>query len=56
MAPAWYPVVIANELYETACAYFEEHKEELKLRDGIRSKTSFINYCIREYLKKLGAI
>ena len=56
MVEGWRPVVIADELYEKVVEYYEEHKEELKLRDGIRSLTAFINYCIREYLKEKSII
>ena len=56
MVEGWRPVVIPNELYERAAEYYEEHKEELKLRDGIRSLTAFVSYCIREFLKEKGII
>ena len=56
MVQGWRPVVVASELYEKTSEYFEENKEELKLRHGLRSLTAFINYCLREQLKKIGAI
>jgi len=52
MVKGWRPVVIATELYEKAKEYYEENMEELRLRDGIRSLTAFINFCLREYLKE----
>lgn len=48
--------MISDELYERAKEYYENNKEELKLRDGIRSLTGFINFSIREYLKEKGII
>ena len=56
MVEGWRPVVIPVEIYEKAKEYYEENKEELRLRDGIRSATAFINFCIREYLKSKGII
>ena len=50
------PVVIPEEIYEVAQQHYEEHKKELKLKDGVRSLTGFINFCIREYLKEKGII
>jgi len=54
MVDGWKPVVIPTEIYEKAREYYEEHKGELKLRDGIRSLTAFIGFCLREYLKEKG--
>jgi hypothetical protein len=51
MTNGWRPIVIPNEIYEKAKEYYEENQEKLKLRNGVRSLTGFINYCIREYLK-----
>ena len=45
-----------KELHEVCKAHYEENKEDLKLKEGIRSPTAFINYCLREQLKKIGAI
>lgn len=56
MVDGWKPVVIPEEIYETAMQYYEEHKEELKLNDGVRSLSGFIYFCIREYLKENGII
>lgn len=56
LVDGWRPVVISDELYERAREYYEENKEELRLRDGIRSLTGFINFCIREHLKGKGII
>ena len=56
MVDGWRPVVVADEIYDKAKLYYNEHKEELKLRYGVRSLTGFINFCIREYLKEKGAI
>jgi len=56
MVKNWRPVVIPEELYQTCKNYYEENKEDLKLREGIRSLTAFINFCIREYLKEIGVI
>ena len=52
----WTSVAIPNEVYMVAKKYYEEHKEQLKLVYGVRSFTSFITLCVREYCKKLGAI
>ena len=56
MVSGWRPVVIPDEIYEKAKEYYEANKEELKLRQGIRSLTAFISYCIREYFKEHGII
>ncbi|MCW4020184.1 MAG: hypothetical protein NWF14_03010 [Candidatus Bathyarchaeota archaeon] len=52
MANGWRPIVIPDEIYERAKGYYEENREELKLRNGIRSLTGFLNFCIREFLKE----
>ena len=52
----WKPVVIPTEIYQVCKDYYEENEEDLKLREGIRSLTAFINYCLREQLRKIGAI
>ncbi len=51
MAKGWKPVVIADELYLAAKSYYEKNQQELKLKQGVRSLTAFMNYCLREYLK-----
>ena len=56
MVEGWKPVVIPDEIYEVAKQHYEEHKEALKLRNGVRSFTGFLNYCIREYLKDNGIL
>ena len=56
MAEGWRTVVVPDELYERAKEYYQENKEELKLINGVRSITGFINFCIREYLKDKGII
>jgi hypothetical protein len=56
VANGWRPIVVPEEIYERAKKYYEESKEELKLKSGIRSLTGFLNYCIREYLKEKGVI
>ena len=56
MVDGWRPVVIPEEIYEVAKKHYEEHKDELKLKNGVRSLTGFINFCIREYLKQNGII
>ena len=47
--------MIPEEIYQ-ACKNYEENKDELQLKEGIRSVTSFLNYCLREYLKDKGII
>lgn len=56
MVDGWKPVVIPEEIYEVVQQHYEEHKEELKLKHGVRSLTGFINFSIREYLKENGII
>jgi hypothetical protein len=56
MVDGWRPVVIPAEIYEKAKEYYEAHEEELKLRDGVRSLTGFLNFCIREFMKQKGII
>ena len=56
MVEGWRPVVIPKELYDKAKEYYEENNEELKLRQGIRSLTAFIAFCIREHFKEKGII
>jgi len=50
------PVVVPEEVFERAKEYYEENKEDLKLRDGIKCLTGFINYALREHLKHMGVI
>jgi len=52
MADGWRPIVVPDEIYERARKYYDENKEELKLKNGVRSLTGFLNFCIREYLKE----
>ena len=56
MVDGWRPVVIPEEIYDVAQQHYEEHKDELKLKDGVRSLTGFINFCIREFFKEKGII
>ena len=56
MAVGWRAVVVPVELYERAKEHYEENKEELKLKNGVRSFTGFVNFCIREYFKEKGII
>ena len=56
MVDGWKPVVIPDEIYEVAEQHYGEHKDELKLKNGVRSLTGFINFCIREYMKEQGII
>ena len=56
MAKGWKPIVIADELYEACREYYEKNKKELKVREGVRSVSAFIAYCIREYMKDKGII
>ena len=52
MVEGWNPVVIPTELYEKAKEYYGDNREELKLKEGVRSVTAFIAFCIREYFKE----
>ena len=56
MADGWRPIVVPDEIYDRAKKYYEENKEQLKLKYGVRSLTGFLNFCIREYLKDKGII
>ena len=56
MVEGWKPVPLEAELYKVMKTYYEENKEDLKLTEGIRSVSAFICFCLREQLKKLGAI
>ena len=56
MVKGWHSMAIEEVLYSMAKKYYERNKEDLKLRQGIRSLSGFINYCLREQLKKIGAI
>ena len=56
MAKGWTAISIPEEVHEKAKEYYEKHKEELKIRHGIRSFSAFVNFCLREYLKKIGAL
>ena len=56
MVTGWHPVVIPAELFRATKIYYEGHKKELKLKEGVRSHTAFIGFCIREYLKGQGII
>ena len=52
----WTAISIPRDVYELAKKYYEEHRQELALTYGVRSLSAFINLCIREYCKILGAI
>jgi len=56
VADGWVPVVIAEELHDAAKEYYEENMADLKLKQGVRSLTGFINFAIREYMKEKGII
>ncbi|MEM2145541.1 MAG: hypothetical protein QW279_09280 [Candidatus Jordarchaeaceae archaeon] len=56
MADGWRPIVVPEEIYERVKKYYDENKEELRLKYGVRSLTGFLNFCIREYLKEKGII
>ncbi len=36
MADGWRPIVVPDEIYERARKYYDEHKEDLKLKNGVR--------------------
>ena len=56
MVRGWRPVVVSVELYQVIRDYYDENKEELKLRHGIRSLSAYVSFCLREYLKEKGII
>lgn len=56
MAKGWRPIAFAEELYDAAKGYYDENKDDLSLKCGIRSLTAFIDYYVREYLKEKGII
>jgi hypothetical protein len=56
MVKGWKSMVVPDEVFNRVKNYFEENREELKLKSGVRSLTGFMTYCIREYLKERGAI
>jgi hypothetical protein len=45
-------IIVPDEIYERARKYYDEHKEELRLKYGVRSPGSFLSFCLRECLKK----
>jgi len=45
-------IIVPDEIHEQAKKYFEENKEELKLKYRVRSPGSFLSFCLREFLKK----
>ncbi len=53
MVKGWKRVVIPEEIYQRMKAYYEEKEDDLKLTEGVRSLTGFINYCLREQLKEI---
>lgn len=56
MVEGWKPVVIPTELYEKYREEYEKCKDAIKLREGVRSLTAYICYCLRQYLKERGAL
>ena len=52
MAEGWKSLAVPIEVYGRAMKFYVEKKDELKLKNGVRSLTGFINFCIREYLKE----
>jgi len=55
-AKGWKSLAVPTEVYERVIKFYDEKKDELKLKNGVRSLTSFLNFCIREYLKEKQAI
>jgi len=55
-AKGWKSIAVPSELYKRAIKFYDEKKDELKLKNGVRSPTSFLHFCIREYLKEKQAI
>ena len=49
-------IIVPDEIHELARKYYDEHKEELKIKYRIRSPGSFISFCLREFLKKIAII
>jgi hypothetical protein len=45
-------IIVPDEIYERARKYYDEHKEELKIKYKVRSPGSFLSFCLRECLKK----
>jgi len=52
----WRPIAISDEIYEVIDKYYKDHEEELKIKYGVRSRTAFVNWCLREYFKEKGII
>ena len=56
MVDGWKPVVVSEELFDAAKLHYEKKEDELKLKQGVRSFTAFLNFAIREYMKEKGII
>ena len=56
MVDNWISVSIPKEIYDKAKEYYETHEEELRLKNGIRSFTGYIAFCVRKTLIEMGAI
>lgn len=56
MVEGWRAAAISAELYCACRKEWDKNKAKYKLHYGIRSPTAFINYCLREQLKKIGAV
>jgi hypothetical protein len=53
LVKGWKRVVIPEEIYQRMKVYYEENEDDLKLTEGVRSLTGFINYCLRKQLKEI---
>ena len=56
MRDGWITISVRKELFEAARKYYRERREELKLKDGVRSFKGLVNFALREHMKDRGII
>ena len=52
VAEGWKAISIPTEVYEPLKDYYEGQREELRVKDGVRSLSAYISFVLREYLKE----
>jgi len=49
-------VLVPGETYDMARKYYEDHKEELRIKHGLKNMEDFINFCVQKCFKEKGLI
>lgn len=52
MVDGWKPIVIAEEIFDKLKEHYNDNKEDLKLKEGVRSLTGYVGFLLRETMKE----